>query len=192
MRAERSAGYDRSDWPHWSDLDRDGCDTRCEVLSTERRSDGSWYSVFDGLVSTAAREFDIDHLVPLAEAHESGGWNWDRATRQRFANDEGYEHSLIAVSASSNRSKGKRDPAEWLPPDAGSHCFYADAWVRVKHRWSLSLDSAEAGALRQILDGCPDSGQSPPVPTAPATTATPSPTPTSTPAEPGTVFDCFL
>lgn len=182
VRAERSAGYDRSDWPHWSDLDQDGCDTRCEVLATERRSDGSWYSVFDGLVTSVAREFDIDHLVPLAEAHESGGWNWDRATRQRFANDEGYEHSLIAVSASSNRSKGKRDPAEWLPPDAGSHCFYADAWVRVKYRWSLSVDSSEAGALRQILDGCPDDGQAPPVPTAPVATSTPSPTPTSTPS----------
>lgn len=70
VRAERPAGYDRGDWPHWSDLDRDGCDTRCEVLAAERRADGSWYSVFDGLITTVAREFDIDHLVPLAEAHE--------------------------------------------------------------------------------------------------------------------------
>ena len=165
---ESDADYDRDDWPHWSDLDRDGCNTRCEVLAAERLPDGSWYSVFDGRSTEVAREFDIDHLVPLAEAHESGGWAWDRATRQRFANDETYAHSLIAVSASSNRSKGKKDPAEWLPPDADSHCFYADAWVRVKHHWSLSVDVNELIALGRILTACPESGAAAPAP-APAT-----------------------
>ena len=179
---EQDSGYDRSDWPHWSDLDGDGCNTRCEVLAAERRDDGSWYSVFDGRSTTTPREFDIDHLVPLAEAHESGGWQWDRTTRRNFANDEIYAHSLIAVSASSNRSKGKKDPGEWLPPDAGSHCFYADAWVRVKHRWSLSVDLAELIALGRILTDCPDVSAAP---AAPARVATAAPTPTPVPVQDG-------
>lgn len=175
VKPEHDAEYDRDDWPHWSDLDRDGCNTRCEVLAAERLPDGSWYSVFDGRSTTVAREFDIDHLVPLAEAHESGGWEWDRSTRQRFANDETYAHSLIAVSASSNRSKGKKDPGEWLPPDAGSHCFYADAWVRVKHRWSLSVDVNELIALGRILTNCPETGPAPEAPTQETTDARPPP-----------------
>ena len=178
VEPEHDSGYDRDDWPHWSDLDRDGCNTRCEVLAAERLPDGSWYSVFDGRSTTVARDFDIDHLVPLAEAHESGGWEWDRSTRQQFANDESYSHSLIAVSASSNRSKGKKDPGEWLPPAAASHCFYADAWVRVKHRWSLSVDVNELIALGRILTSCPDSG---PVPVTPAKVTVPAPQPTPEP-----------
>ena len=178
VRPEHDSDYDRGDWPHWSDLDRDGCDTRCEVLAAERLPDGSWYSVFDGRSTDMAREFDIDHLVPLAEAHESGGWEWDRSTRQHFANDEGYAHALIAVSASSNRSKGKKDPAEWLPPDTASHCFYADAWVRVKHRWSLSVDVNELIALGRILTNCPAAGAAPAAPQQPTTPAQqPPPTP---------------
>ncbi len=178
---EHDGDYDRGDWPHWSDLDRDGCNTRCEVLAAERLPDGSWYSVFDGRSTTVPRDFDIDHLVPLAEAHESGGWEWDRSTRQQFANDETYVHSLIAVSASSNRSKGKKDPGEWLPPDENSHCFYADAWVRVKHRWSLSVDLNELIALGRILTDCPEGGA---VPAPPARTATPTPPPAPVP-DPG-------
>ena len=178
VQPESDADYDRDDWPHWSDLDGDGCNTRCEVLAAEQLPDGSWYSVFDGRSTTVAREFDIDHLVPLAEAHESGGWEWDRSTRQRFANDETYAHSLIAVSASSNRSKGKRDPGEWLPPDADSHCFYADAWVRVKHRWSLSVDVNELIALGRILTDCPETG---PAPAAPVQTSTGAQQPASAP-----------
>ena len=148
--------YDREDWPHWKDQDGDGCHARCEVLESERLPDGTWYSVFDGLVTSNPSEFDVDHLVPLAEAHESGGHRWDRATRQNYANDLSYQHSLIAVSASSNRSKGKKDPAAWLPPNADWHCFYAEAWVAVKSRWGLAADGAEHAALARILGGCPD------------------------------------
>ena len=181
---EHDSDYDRADWPHWNDLDGDGCDTRCEVLAAERRPDGSWFSAFDGRSTTTPGEFDIDHLVPLAEAHESGGWQWDRTTRRGFANDEAFPHSLIAVSASSNRSKGKKDPAEWLPPATESHCFYADAWVRIKHRWSLSVDVAELIALGRILADCPEA-VAVPVPPAQVTTATPEPESESAPADAG-------
>ncbi len=155
VTAERSEGYQRGDWRHWSDLDGDGCDTRCEVLADERRPGGDWYSVYDGQETDNPSTFDIDHLVPLAEAHESGGWNWNDRTRELYANDLAYAHSLIAVSASSNRSKGKRDPAEWLPPATAAHCFYAEAWIVVKWRWNLSVDLTEKNALSQILSDCP-------------------------------------
>ena len=77
--------------------------------------------------------------------------------REQYANDLGYEHSLIAVSARSNRSKGARDPATWLPPEGGQHCWYSAAWVHVKTRWSLTVDTAETDTLAGILSGCSDS-----------------------------------
>ncbi len=155
IKAEHTAGYDRDNWPHWRDENGDGCHARCEVLASEQRADGTWYSVFDGEATDNPSRFDVDHLVPLAEAHESGGWAWDRAMRQRYANDLSYDHSLIAVSASSNRSKGKKDPAEWLPPAESAHCFYAESWVVIKARWGLAVDEREHRTLMQVLVNCP-------------------------------------
>jgi hypothetical protein len=79
--------------------------------------------------------FDIDHLSPLAEAWDSGAWAWDADTRMRYADDLDDPRSLIAVSASANRSKGDQDPAEWMPPAASYACTYITDWVAVKTRW---------------------------------------------------------
>ena len=141
VRAEQPrTGYDRSLFRHWVDADGDGCDTRREVLIAEAvtaptigagcaLSGGRWRSVYDNATETGSgRGFDVDHLVPLAEAWESGAWAWSRDDRERYANDLGYDHALVAVSARSNRAKGARDPAEWLPPDESAHCWYAAAW----------------------------------------------------------------
>lgn len=166
VAGERRDGYDRERFRHWVDADRDGCDTRREVLITESIyvpevgsgcaiAGGSWRSVYDGIETTDPIDFDIDHLVPLAEAWDSGAWGWDDARREAFANDLGDPRSLIAVSARSNRSKSDQDPSEWLP-DEGYRCRYAADWVAVKLRWSLSVDSFEQGALTAILRGCPD------------------------------------
>ena len=167
IRAEQPpAGYDRSLFRHWVDADGDGCDTRREVLIAEAvtaptigagcaLSGGRWRSVYDNATETGSgRGFDVDHLVPLAEAWESGAWAWSRDDRERYANDLGYDHALVAVSARSNRAKGARDPAEWLPPDASAHCWYAAAWITVKVRWDLTVDSAEADTLRSLIAGC--------------------------------------
>jgi hypothetical protein len=97
-----------------------------------------------------------------------GASGWDAQRREAFANDLGYHGTLVAVSASSNRSKGDRDPAEWKPPDEGFWCGYANWWTTVKVNWSLTADQAEVDALRSMLDGC---GPAPP-PT-PGTTAPP-------------------
>ena len=121
--------------------------------------------------------------MPLAEAWASGAHGWLADRRERYANDLGYEQSLIAVSARSNRSKGAQDPATWLPPEADQHCWYAAAWVHVKTRWSLTVDAAEANTLRGVLSGCSqaalDVGLPAPVVEAPTTTVAPTTTTTT-------------
>jgi len=165
IQPEVAGGYDRDLFRHWIDADGDGCDTRREVLiaeSTTRVSVGSgcsldggtWVSAFDGVSTTDASKFDVDHFVPLAEAWRSGAHSWDSTTRQNFANDLGYEMSLIAVSASSNRSKSDRDPSRWMPPSSSFKCEYVYSWIQVKTRWKLTVDSAEANALRTNWSGC--------------------------------------
>ena len=162
---EVTAGYDRDFFRHWSDADGDGCDTRREVLIAESvtpvtvgggcsLSGGEWVSAFDGVRTTDPSTFDVDHFVPLKEAWDSGAHAWDNTRRERFANDLDYAGSLIAVSASSNRSKGASDPAEWLPPNGGYHCQYVITWVEVKLRWQLSADAAEIAALRNYGARC--------------------------------------
>ena len=73
---------------------------------------GRWYSYYDAKTFTRSSGLDIDHLVPLAEAWDSGARRWTADTRQRYANDLGDPRSLLAVSASTNRSKGDQDPAQ--------------------------------------------------------------------------------
>lgn len=164
IEAEFSSGYNRDFFRHWIDADGDGCNTRREVLIQESTVDvsitgncqvaGRWVSLFDSVVTSDPSSFDVDHMVPLKEAWDSGAHSWDSATRTNFANDLGYAHSLIAVSASSNRSKSDRDPAQWLPPNRDFHCAYAFRWMAVKQRWSLSIDSAEALQLGRLATNC--------------------------------------
>lgn len=165
VEPETTDGYDRTLFKHWIDADRDGCDTRREVLIAESTTPvtvgagcsiigGTWFSVYDGVTTTDASTFDIDHMVPLKEAWDSGAHSWDATTRQAFANDLSLDVSLVAVSASSNRSKSDRDPADWLPAKLDYRCSYVDAWIAVKLRWNLSVDRAEHDALAAVLADC--------------------------------------
>jgi len=159
VKNEKRAGYNRARFKHWSDLNKNGCDTRAEVLAIEsgskcRSLKGPWYSAYDGVVTYKSSDFDVDHMVPLAEAWDSGARNWTDAKRELYANDL-YPHSLIAVSAASNRSKSDQDPAEWLPPRKRFICQYAVRWLAVKYRWRLSFDLAEKRALNKIVKSCP-------------------------------------
>jgi hypothetical protein len=171
--------YDRDLFQHWVDADGDGCDTRCEVLLEERKGElpglpsGGWLSIYDGYSTDDSSELDIDHMVPLAEAFESGAWGWDANRRREFANDLLEPASLIAVTAATNRSKGAKDPAEWQPPNTDAWCVYVENWVRVKLRWDLSADTAELAALRNMAARCDATPESPlpadPVPSTPGT-----------------------
>ncbi|MDE0133046.1 MAG: HNH endonuclease family protein [bacterium] len=148
--------YDRDLYGSWTRV-RSGCNTRCAVLEKEKRADGTWLSWYDGVVTSDASRLDIDHMVPLAEAHSSGAWQWNSSRRTAYANDLLHPQALAAVSASSNRSKGSRDPSEWRPSDASAWCRYATDWVTVKAAWGLTADRAEVGALREMLGTCDSS-----------------------------------
>lgn len=153
--------YDRTLFPHWITISGT-CNTRETVLKRDGSGvvtdsacasvSGNWSSVYDNVTTTNASSFDIDHLVPLAEAWRSGAWAWSTDQRKAFANDL-TRPQLIAVSASSNRSKGDQDPAHWLP-QTSYRCTYARAWVQVKYFYGLTVDSAEKSTLTSILNGC--------------------------------------
>lgn len=162
VTAESSAIYNRDFFNHWISDNSTGCDTRYAVLVEESLSQvavsdckvlsGSWVSVYDNVTLADATTLDIDHMVPLAEAWRSGADKWDADTRERFANDLGYANSLVAVTASTNRSKGDKDPSEWLP--SVNVCDYVVNWVQVKLRWSLTVDQAEFDTLTRIFNDC--------------------------------------
>lgn len=180
---EYTAGYDRDLFPHWKDIDADGCDTRKEVLIRDSRTpavigascavvSGSWYSPYDGASWTNPADVDIDHVVALNEAWQSGAYAWTTQQRTNFANDLTDTRTLLAVTDSVNQSKSDKDPADWLPPLASYRCTYLASWVAVKVRWSLTMDEAEHAAVKSALGGCGtnDVVASPPLPseTAPA------------------------
>jgi hypothetical protein len=161
-------GYARKNFKHWSDLDKNGCNTRSDVILQEAlekpkvdagckivKDTGKWLSLYDGINVTNFSALDVDHFVPLAEAWDSGASKWDAAKREVYANDMGDPISLIAVTAGSNRSKSDQDPGEWLPPLATYHCQYVKQWVQVKVRWSLTVDEKELKVLKDINAKCP-------------------------------------
>ncbi|MGW6928045.1 GmrSD restriction endonuclease domain-containing protein [Streptomyces sp. NPDC054950] len=165
---ESRDGYSRDLFKHWNKglNPTDGCDTRKEVILSEAKlapetgarcalSGGRWFSEYDQVWVTTASSLDVDHMVPLAEAWDSGASAWTAARREAYANDQGTPTSLIAVSGSSNRSKSDKDPADWLPVDA-FRCEYASAWVATKLRWQLPADPAERDALTHLAEVCPD------------------------------------
>ncbi|MFK4801699.1 HNH endonuclease family protein [Streptomyces sp. MPA0124] len=166
VKDETRTGYQRDAFKHWIDADKDGCNTRSEVLLEEAvnapertgrctLTGGTWYSPYDDTYVQGARGLDIDHLVPLAEAWDSGAGEWTAAEREAYANDLGDPRSLIAVTARSNRSKADQDPATWMPPSEANRCEYFTQWVTVKSRWRLAIDAAEQQALQALADECP-------------------------------------
>lgn len=165
VQKERQSGYRRESFQLWIDADGDGCNTREEVLIAESTSRpqvdaygckvvaGDWWSPYDNTTHTDPSGLDIDHLVPLKEAWDSGAWAWSGAQRRAYANDLSDPRPLIAVTAAVNRSKGDKDPSNWLPSNSGYLCTYVSDWVAVKSRWALSMDPSEFGRVRNLLSG---------------------------------------
>jgi hypothetical protein len=166
VEAERPRGFDRDAWPHWTDADGNCRSARQEVLAGESgepvRWDargctvaaGLWRDAYTGETFRDPQALDVDHMVPLAEAYRSGGRDWSTEKRAAYANDLEDGRTLIAVSASVNRSKGDQGPEDWLPPVAGYRCRYVADWVAVKARWSLSMDERERVTVGNILQEC--------------------------------------
>ncbi len=155
-------GYNRDSFPTWSAQGND-CDTREVVLKRDGQSvktgaackitQGTWFSAYDGKTVTEAKDLDIDHMVPLANAWRTGAKDWSADQREQFANDL-TNPQLLAVSLSTNRSKGDRDPADWKPPRREYWCEYAQRWIAVKSYWQLRVRTAEKAALQEMLATC--------------------------------------
>ncbi|MER7184740.1 HNH endonuclease family protein [Streptomyces hyaluromycini] len=162
VATEVRTGYARDLFPTWDTISGT-CNTREWILKRDgtnvvtnsacTATSGSWYSPYDGATWTAASDVDIDHLVPLAEAWDSGARNWTTAQREAFANDV-TRPQLLAVTDNVNQSKGDQDPATWMPSLTSYRCTYVRAWVQVKYYYDLSVDSAEKSALTSYLSAC--------------------------------------
>ena len=174
-------GYDRARFGQaWADVDRNGCDTRNDVL----RRDLTRYTLKAGthgcLVlkgtlrdpytgrtiafvrgQTTSIAVQIDHVVALSDAWQKGAQGWSTAKRTAFANDS---LNLLAVDGPTNGSKGDGDAATWLPPQKSYRCAYVARQVAVKRSYGLWVTLAEKDAITRVLARCP--GQKLPVATA--------------------------
>jgi hypothetical protein len=151
----------------WIDADHNCRDTRAEVLlqqSTEPvkyrppkecvADSGLWIDPWSGKSTTVAKDLDIDHTVPLANAWRSGAWNWTMTRRVAYANDLDDEGHLLAILLGENRSKGDQGPEGWKPPDPDTWCRYAITWDRIKYKWNLTVTQAEWDALVEMANTC--------------------------------------
>ncbi|AWK88714.1 HNH endonuclease (plasmid) [Azospirillum thermophilum] len=166
VEPERSRGYQREDWPHWLASDKSCLNTREQVLIRDSTVParlsangcgvlaGRWLDPYTGETFTDPKEVDVDHRVPLQEAHNSGGFEWSRERRAAFANDLTDPQTLVAVSREANRAKGSKGPEEWLPPKRDEICPYVASWIGVKARWGLTMDERERVTVGNILAEC--------------------------------------
>ena len=181
--------YDRSAWRHWTDEDGDCQNARQEVLIAEssvavtfqsedqcRVATGLWEGPYTGMTVDDPGNLDVDHMVPLGNAHQSGGWNWSPERKREYANYLGYNNHLIATTSGANRSKGSKGPDRWRPPLQDYWCVYAVDWVSIKNEWGLNVTENEYVALSEMLATCettillqPTQGTppAPPTPTVP-------------------------
>ena len=158
VELEHRDGYDRDLFAVWIDADRNGCDTRDEVLAAENlnpvggecsATNGTWFSAYDNANSHDPSTLDVDHVVSLKETFDSGAWAWSADRRIAYGNDLTDGRTLVAVSTAANREKGDRDPSNWIP-DAGL-CDYLGDWIAIKARWGLSMDESEHGRLGNLV-----------------------------------------
>jgi len=169
-RAPRT-GYDRDRFgPAWADTDRNGCDTRNDILA--RDLDGETFRprtrdcvVITGLLhdpytgrSVSFRKADasaiqIDHVVALSDAWQKGAAAWPESKRLTFANDP---LNLLAVSGSANGAKSDSDAASWLPSAKSYRCAFVARQVAVKAKYGLWITRAERDAIGRVLSPCPN------------------------------------
>lgn len=150
----------------WKDVDNNGCRTREDILARDlsdvkKGSDGC--TVISGTLKDtysgetiafskkSASKVQIDHIIPLKQAWESGADKWSQEARVAFANDPG---NLIAVKGSQNASKADKDAGKWVPSNKDYLCQYVTDQVRVKNQWGLSMDRAEYKAVQSYLKSC--------------------------------------
>ncbi|MDQ1477628.1 MAG: hypothetical protein QOE62_2857 [Actinomycetota bacterium] len=115
---------------------------------------GRWVDPWSGAIATVARDFQIDHTVPLGNAWRSGAWSWTRGQRVAYANDLTEADHLVPILAHENESKRDDGPESWRPPNRSSWCRYALDWDHIKATWHLTATAAEWSALREMSATC--------------------------------------
>ncbi|WP_306575858.1 HNH endonuclease family protein [Isoptericola croceus] len=166
-------GYDRDEFgPAWADVDRNGCDTRndilardltavtyesgtreCVVLTGELADPYTGTDIDFRRGRTTSSAVQIDHVVALSDAWQKGAQALDDEARRELANDP---LNLLAVDGPTNGAKGDGDTATWLPPDNGYRCEYVARQVAVKLRYELWVTAPEGDAMERVLSTCPD------------------------------------
>ncbi|MDQ1713359.1 MAG: hypothetical protein QOE45_2809 [Frankiaceae bacterium] len=197
-----TTGYDRDEFGQaWLDTDRNGCDTRNDLLTRDLTArttrncvveSGTLQDPYTGdriaFVRGDGDLVDIDHVVALENAWVTGAAGWDIRKRAAFANDP---LNLLAVDAGANRQKGDGDAATWLPPNKRYRCAYVARQVAVKRKYHLWVTAPESVAILRVLASCPrqhlprDSGA--PV-LSPVGVNKPNRTPTQRPTPSGSVY----
>ena len=160
-------GYTRAQFTHWSDLDRNGCDARNDTLKRDLTEviykagtrdckviAGLLLDPFSGKVitfSSTKSTIDIDHVVALSNAWQTGAAYFDKTKRQQIANDP---LNLLAVDFSLNRQKGDGDAATWLPPLKSYRCDYVARQIAVKAKYGLWVTQPEKNVIVKLLEKC--------------------------------------
>lgn len=160
---DSSGEYNRDDWGSWIDEDRNGLNTRHEVLAEEslikpvisnnKVIKGKWFDKYTGKYFTNTSDLDIDHLVPLKNAHISGASNWSKKKKNRYYNYLKYDNHLISVSKSANRNKSDKSPVNWLPPNKEYQCEYVREWFKIKTAWGLTIEEGFDEVSNRVCKG---------------------------------------
>lgn len=156
--------YDRKQYPHWQDTDKDCQNTRHELLIAQSLvpvkfkrnkgctvTHGKWFDPYTNRTWTKASDVDIDHVVPLFHAHTHNAAQWDRKRKGQFANDP---ENLLIVEDNANQSKSAQAPHEWMPDNTNYHCEYLKKWVYVKTKYNLRMSKDESRFVKRRLSAC--------------------------------------
>jgi hypothetical protein len=113
----------------------------CKIYS------GEWNDPYGGSAYKMARDIEIDHVVALKNAYDSGAFGWDYQQRCLYANFLGYDKHLLAAASAENNAKSDHGPEDWMPSDSGYACQHLQNWLVIKFLWKLNMTEAEAVAI---------------------------------------------
>lgn len=180
----------------WKDFDGDKCDERQDSLARDMSkvkfkdarkctvASGTLHDLYTGKAinwKVKAGSVDIDHVVALSQAWQSGAQQLSQSQRQALANDP---LNLISSDASANRQKGDKNTAEWLPSNKGFRCQYVATQVSVKKKYALSVTAAEKVAMTKVLNTCKSQKAAKVTPVKPGGKATAPQSPSKEPTSP--------
>ena len=180
-------GYSRAQFGDaWSDIDHNGCDTRNDILNRDltakQHKNSRGCVVISGILNDpytgkvinfmrgkdTSEQVQIDHVVALSDAWQSGAQEISAQERLQLANDP---ENLLAVDGPANQQKSDSDAATWLPANASFRCSYVARQIRVKAKYHLWVKPAEKEAMINVLTPCTGAAEAPAPKPAPDTPA---------------------